>query len=135
MKHLKYFESDNIDFGISPSSHTGLFDIDNDDCGLELLQEDLTAIREILIDKKYNTYINESIEIYLYDDTLTLINSDSDNEININSKYFYKLLKSIDKFFDNVPDYEQWTGDKFDDSYTQKIVVDDSVRAAKKYNL
>ena len=135
MKHLKYFESDDVNFGISPNSHTGLFEIDDDYNCLELLQEDLTAIREILIGKKYNTYIDEFVEIYLYDNILTLINSDSDIEININSKYFSKLIKSIDKFFYNTPDYEEWTGDKIDNSYTQKINVDDYVRAARKYNL
>lgn len=66
---------------------------------------------------------------------MTIINNDSDGEINIESEYFEKLLKSIDKFFNNVPDYEEFTGDRFGDSYTQKIVVDDCARAAKKYNL
>jgi len=129
------FESDYVYFGVSKNSHTGLFEIDCNDNVLELLQEDLDAIKEIIIDKTYNTYITKCIEIYLYNNILTIINDDSDDIVYVDSKYFDMLINSIDKYYHQVPDFEEWCGIKIDENDVQKINVDISVRVAKKFNL
>ena len=57
--NFKTFENVNK-YSYEINNHMGLFDICDDYNCVELVQEDLTAIKEILHkEKKYNTYISD----------------------------------------------------------------------------
>ena len=128
--NFKTFENVNK-YSYEINNHMGLFDICDDYNCVELVQEDLTAIKEILHkEKKYNTYISDEIEIYLYDNILTIISSDI--KIDINSYEFLNLLQNIHIEYDKVAKYEEISNEEYK---ATKKNIEDYVRSAKKYNL
>jgi hypothetical protein len=103
----------------------------NSENDIELIREDLIAILEILTNNsKYNTYISDNIEIYLYDNALTIIQDET--KIDIHLSEFRNLLKNIYNYIDKTAEYNE----VFNDDYkSNKTYVEDHARLSKKYNL
>jgi hypothetical protein len=140
MKHIKKFVNN---FSIFENNYyyevnelTDNFVIEDGEYGIELTKEDMEAISEMLTNEfktiKYNSYISDFLEIYLYDNTLTLIDSSYDTEINIPSSEFKRLLKYINKNINKVAK----NIDVFDEPPTvEKEYIEDYIRYARRYNL
>lgn len=98
MKYLKKFE--NIEYKIGLFS--GLFNITDNKCNIELFKEDLSILLKILKDKKINYYETNHMIIYLYKNKLYLIDSISDVEIVIDQLDFSNLISNISNNIINV---------------------------------
>jgi hypothetical protein len=133
MKHIKNFST--IRYLVNDI--TGLFDIESEEYTIELVQEDLTSIKDI-IDGEYNLYISSCISIYLYNNILTLENSEFEITINIEKQEFNNLLKYINKYFNKILSFKELSDDDYD---SIKLNVEDTkeylllLRSTNKYNL
>lgn len=113
------------------NQHTGLFVIENNIKSIELVQEDLIAIKEIL-NKKYNTYYSQEIEIYLFNNTLYISNLRTDTTLEIYSNEFENLIKIINSKYKSTSPYNEICDDEFN---CTKKNIEDYIRYSKKYNL
>jgi len=130
MKHLKIFESDNNQYRYDVDD-SNMFEIEDYNIVVQLVKEDLVAIKEIL-NKKYNTYYSDNIEIYIFENILTILYIEEKEQLNIYSFEFPNLLKNIKKYINNVATFKEVSYEEFKPT---KTIIEDYIRYANKYNL
>ena len=126
MKHLKLFENFNKELNFEINEYTGLFDIYNENNVVELVQEDLTAIKEIL-DLKYSFYQHSNVTIKFESDTLT-ISQDDEYNISFDKNEQQLLLKEIDLLFEYTAEYSEISDEEY------KIKSNEQIHTNNFYN-